>query len=188
VGLPPRTPRRMGCRPRCFNPSLPTRHAADLPCTSTEEPAPRKPICKRDATRPAETEKMQFNVDDYLLDSAPRSGDTPETGRDAGGRQVIFIGGPRTSAAPRSARFTRHADRVLCAAVVLAAVLQLAELPQRCPGVAVRSAARPTTQGPPRDHGGRGKGGENWYGSRRLFTDDGCRTRPPHTGQGWPVP
>ena len=28
----------------------------------------------------------------------------------------------------------------------------------------------------------------NWYGSRRLFTDDGCRTRPPHTGQGWPVP
>ena len=27
-GLPPRTPRRMGCRPRCFNPSLPTRHAA----------------------------------------------------------------------------------------------------------------------------------------------------------------
>ena len=28
AGLPPRTPRRMGCRPRCFNPSLPTRHAA----------------------------------------------------------------------------------------------------------------------------------------------------------------
>ena len=27
AGLPPRTPRRMGCRPRCFNPSLPTRHA-----------------------------------------------------------------------------------------------------------------------------------------------------------------
>ena len=27
-GLPPRTPRRMDCRPRCFNPSLPTRHAA----------------------------------------------------------------------------------------------------------------------------------------------------------------
>jgi hypothetical protein len=31
-------------------------------------------------------------------------------------------------------------------------------------------------------------GAPNWYGSRRLFTDDGCRTRPPHTGQGWPVP
>jgi hypothetical protein len=28
AGLPPRTPRRMGCRPRCFNPSLPTRHTA----------------------------------------------------------------------------------------------------------------------------------------------------------------
>jgi len=28
TGLPPRTPRRMGSRPRCFNPSLPTRHAA----------------------------------------------------------------------------------------------------------------------------------------------------------------
>jgi hypothetical protein len=28
AGLPPRTPRRMGCRPRCFNPSLPTGHAA----------------------------------------------------------------------------------------------------------------------------------------------------------------
>ena len=25
----------------------------------------------------------------------------------------------------------------------------------------------------------RRRGGENWYGSRRLFTDDGCRTRPP---------
>jgi arylsulfatase A-like enzyme len=32
-------------------------------------------------------------------------------------------------AAPRSGRFARHADRVLCAAVVLAAVIQLAELP-----------------------------------------------------------
>ena len=28
AGLPPRTPRRMGYRPRCFNPSLPTRHTA----------------------------------------------------------------------------------------------------------------------------------------------------------------
>ena len=28
AGLLPRAPRRMGCRPRCFNPSLPTRHAA----------------------------------------------------------------------------------------------------------------------------------------------------------------
>jgi hypothetical protein len=43
----------------------------------------RKPICKRDATRPAETEEMQVNVDNYLLHSPPRPGGTPETGRDA---------------------------------------------------------------------------------------------------------
>jgi len=97
-------------------------------------------------------------------------------------------GGPRTRTAPRSARFAWHANRVLCATVVLAAVVRPGELPQWCPGVTVRSAARPTTQGPPRDHGGRAKGGENWYDSRQLFADGGCRTRPPHTGQGWPVP
>ena len=39
-GLPPRTPRRMGCRPRCFNPSLPTRHAAGSSLHQRGEPAP----------------------------------------------------------------------------------------------------------------------------------------------------
>jgi hypothetical protein len=38
-----------------------------------------------------------------------------------------------SGAAPRSARFARHADRVLGATVVLAAVVQLAKLPQWCP-------------------------------------------------------
>ena len=38
--LPPRTPQRMSCRPRCFNPSLPTRQ--DLPCTSAG--GPRTPV------------------------------------------------------------------------------------------------------------------------------------------------
>ena len=41
AGLPPRTPRRMGCRPRCFNPSLPTRHATG---SSLHQPGrPRSP-------------------------------------------------------------------------------------------------------------------------------------------------
>jgi hypothetical protein len=42
AGLPPRTPRRMGCRPRCFNPSLPTRHAAGSSLHQRgEDPAPQ---------------------------------------------------------------------------------------------------------------------------------------------------
>jgi hypothetical protein len=35
-------PRRMGCRPRCFNPSLPARHAAGSPLHQPGEP--RTPI------------------------------------------------------------------------------------------------------------------------------------------------
>jgi hypothetical protein len=42
AGLPPRTPRRMGCRPRCFNPSLPTRHATgSSPVPARGNPAPQ---------------------------------------------------------------------------------------------------------------------------------------------------
>jgi uncharacterized protein (DUF2252 family) len=70
-------------------------------------------------------------------------------------------------AAPRSGRFARHAGPVLCAAVVLAAVVHLAAA--MAPGVTMRSAARPMTQGPPP---------RSWRQRerrRRLVRDATCR-------------
>ena len=65
-------PAAYGLSPPLFQPL--TAYAARgriFPAPARGTPHPGKPICKRDATRPAETEKMQFNVDDYLLDSPP---------------------------------------------------------------------------------------------------------------------
>jgi hypothetical protein len=42
AGLPPRTPRRVGCGPRCFNPHCLRGTRQDLPCTSAGEP--RTPV------------------------------------------------------------------------------------------------------------------------------------------------
>ena len=85
-GLPPRTPPRMGCRPHCFNPSLPTRHAAGSSLHRREgTPHPGKPICKRDAAAPAEMREMQATADDHLSDACRgqvlqrRLAETPET-------------------------------------------------------------------------------------------------------------
>ena len=55
-------------------PALSTPHCLrgtrqDLPCTSEENPAPRKPICKRDVVGAAETQEMRTAVDDDLLDA-----------------------------------------------------------------------------------------------------------------------
>jgi hypothetical protein len=73
-GAAPRTPRRMGCRPRCFNPSLPTRHAAGSSLHQHGEPStPRRlvgnqmyaRICARDAPERA-TRQRRRDLDKHM--------------------------------------------------------------------------------------------------------------------------
>ena len=78
--------------PAVSTPHCRPRHAAASSLHQRGGTPPSKPIYKPDATStaaPAETEKMQVNVDDYLPDSPSRSDGTPETGRDAPDRCVM---------------------------------------------------------------------------------------------------